>query len=118
MFDVGGGELILILLAVLLLFGPKKIPEVAQMVGKGIRQFRKAQEDLTQQIRDISAETATIVEDRPRPVVKPVPESAPRIPTAPSEMPPPTDEPFTSDHELIVPPRITAAEDPSTEPNA
>ncbi len=69
MFDVGGGELLLILLAVLLLFGPKKIPEVAQMVGKGIRQFRKAQEDLTQQIRDISAETASIVEEPVR--VKP-----------------------------------------------
>jgi len=83
-FDVGGGELLLILLAVLLLFGPKKIPEVAQMVGKGIRQFRKAQEDLTQQIRDISAETASIVEDRPRPTVTPVPESAPRITPAPA----------------------------------
>jgi sec-independent protein translocase protein TatA len=56
MFDVGGGELLLILLVVILLFGPKKIPEVAQQVGKGIRQFRRAQEDLKQQIRDISAE--------------------------------------------------------------
>ena len=58
MFDVGGGELILILLVILLLFGPKKIPEFAQQVGRGIRQFRKAQEDLTQQIRDISADVA------------------------------------------------------------
>lgn len=57
MFDVGGGELMLILLVVLLLFGPKKIPEFAQQVGRGLRQFRKAQEDLTQQIRDISAES-------------------------------------------------------------
>ncbi len=56
MFDVGGGELLLIVLVVILLFGPKKIPEVAQQVGKGIRQFRRAQEDLKQQIRDISAE--------------------------------------------------------------
>lgn len=93
MFDVGGGELILILLAVLLLFGPKKIPEVAQMVGKGIRQFRKAQEDLTQQIRDISAESASIVEDRPRPVVTPVPESAPRIASTPAADSDPTTEP-------------------------
>ena len=58
MFDVGGGELILILLVILLLIGPKKIPEFAQQVGRGIRQFRKAQEDLTQQIRDISADVA------------------------------------------------------------
>ena len=58
MFDVGGGELILILLVVLLLFGPKKLPELARSVGKGLRQVRRAQEDLTQQIRDISAEVA------------------------------------------------------------
>lgn len=64
MFDVGGGELMLILLAILLLFGPKKIPEFAQMVGKGLRQFRKAQEDLTQQIRDISAEVA-VTDNKP-----------------------------------------------------
>jgi TatA/E family protein of Tat protein translocase len=56
MFDVGGGELVLILLVVLLLFGPKSIPDLARTVGKGLRQVRKAQEDLTQQIRDISAE--------------------------------------------------------------
>ena len=56
MFDVGGGELILIFIAVLLLFGPKKIPEVMKMAGKGLRQFRQAQEDLKTQLRDISAD--------------------------------------------------------------
>lgn len=59
MFDVGGGELIVILLIILLLFGPKKIPEFMQMVGKGIRQFKKAQEDLTEQIRDLSTQDPT-----------------------------------------------------------
>ena len=63
MFDVGGGELIVVLLVILLLFGPKKIPEFAQMVGKGLRKFRMAQEELTQQIRDISAEAAIREED-------------------------------------------------------
>jgi len=56
MFDVGGGELLLIFLAVLLLFGPKKIPEVMRSVGKGLRQFRDAQEGLKQQMRDLSAD--------------------------------------------------------------
>ncbi|MCB0712634.1 MAG: twin-arginine translocase TatA/TatE family subunit [Ignavibacteriae bacterium] len=50
MFDLGGGELLLILVAVLLLFGPKKLPELAQGLGKGLRQFRKAQQDFTEQI--------------------------------------------------------------------
>ncbi len=43
MFDnIGGGELILILVAILIFFGPKKIPELAQNLGKGIREFKKA----------------------------------------------------------------------------
>ena len=54
-----------ILLAILLLFGPKKIPEVMQMFGKGMREFRKAQENLRQQIRDISTEVDTVVQSPP-----------------------------------------------------
>lgn len=58
MFDVGGAELIVIILAVIMLFGPKSIPKFMQQLGRGVRQFRKAQEELTQQIRDISADAA------------------------------------------------------------
>lgn len=56
MFDVGGGELLLIVLVVLLLFGPNKIPEIASMVGKGIRKVREAQNEITQHVRDISTD--------------------------------------------------------------
>lgn len=56
MFDIGGAEFLMIGLAILLLFGPKKIPEVMRSVGKGIRYFRQAQEDFKTQIRDISTE--------------------------------------------------------------
>lgn len=76
MFDVGGFELVVIILAIILLFGPKSIPKFMQQVGRGVRQFRKAQEDLTQQIRDISADAAIqdalSVDAPPRPVVTPV----------------------------------------------
>lgn len=58
MFDVGGAELIVIVLAIIMLFGPKSIPKFMQQIGRGVRQFRKAQEELTQQIRDISADAA------------------------------------------------------------
>ncbi len=58
MFDVGGAEFLVIILAILVLFGPKSLPDFARQMGKGLRQFRKAQEDLTQQIRDISADAA------------------------------------------------------------
>ena len=43
---IGYQELILIFLIVLLLFGGKKIPEIARGMGKGIREFRKAKEDI------------------------------------------------------------------------
>ena len=41
-FGVGGTELILILLAVLILFGAKKIPDFAKGLGQGIKEFKKA----------------------------------------------------------------------------
>src|SRR5688500_16765405 len=50
MFDLGGGELLLIVLAVLVLFGPKKLPELAQSLGRGMREFKRAQREFTDQI--------------------------------------------------------------------
>jgi sec-independent protein translocase protein TatA len=45
MGNIGTTELILILLVVLVFFGSKKIPELAQGIGKGIREFKKATSD-------------------------------------------------------------------------
>lgn len=56
MFDVGGGELLLILLAVIILFGPKKIPEIARLFGKGLRQFREAQTEIKTHIDKLQNE--------------------------------------------------------------
>ena len=56
MFDLGGGELLLILVAVLILFGPKKLPELAQGLGKGLRQFKQAQQEFTDQINNAFTE--------------------------------------------------------------
>lgn len=50
MFDIGGGELLLILIVVLVAFGPKKLPELAQSLGRGIREFKRAQRDFAEQI--------------------------------------------------------------------
>ncbi len=47
---IGAQELLLILLVVLLLFGAKKIPELAQGLGKGIREFRKAVRDTKEEL--------------------------------------------------------------------
>jgi sec-independent protein translocase protein TatA len=41
-FNLGGGEIILILALVLILFGAKKLPELAKGLGTGIKEFKKA----------------------------------------------------------------------------
>ncbi len=46
MSNLGGQELLLILFIVLLFFGPSKLPELARGLGKGMREFKKAQADL------------------------------------------------------------------------
>lgn len=73
MFDVGGGELLLIVLVILLLFGPKHLPELSRMLGKGWRQLQKAQEELRHQLRELSAELAetSSVERRSTPPMVP-----------------------------------------------
>lgn len=46
--QLGMGELIIIFLVVLLLFGANQIPKVAKGMGEGIREFKKAARDLSQ----------------------------------------------------------------------
>lgn len=46
MGNIGTTEIILILLVVLVFFGSKKIPELAQGIGKGIREFKKATREI------------------------------------------------------------------------
>jgi sec-independent protein translocase protein TatA len=46
MFGLGAPELVLIFVVILLLFGGKKLPELARGLGKGIREFKKAKDDI------------------------------------------------------------------------
>ncbi|MFC2638295.1 MAG: twin-arginine translocase TatA/TatE family subunit [Mitsuokella sp.] len=48
MFGIGAPELILILVVGLIVFGPGKLPEMGRTLGKGLREFRKASNALTQ----------------------------------------------------------------------
>jgi len=48
--SIGTPELIIIMLVVLLLFGSKRLPELAKGIGKGVRQFKKAMEDVKEEI--------------------------------------------------------------------
>lgn len=51
-FNFGGGEIFVILMFVLLFFGSKRIPEVARNLGRGIRQFKNAADDIQRDITD------------------------------------------------------------------
>lgn len=51
MFGLGAQELLLILLIVILLFGAKKIPEIARGLGKSVAEFKKGARDLDEEIK-------------------------------------------------------------------
>lgn len=50
MFGLGTPEIILIAIVILVLFGAKKIPELMQGLGKGIKEFKKASSDIEKDI--------------------------------------------------------------------
>lgn len=53
--NISGGEILVILVVVYLVFGPKKIPELARMLGKGINEMRRATNEIRNEInREIS----------------------------------------------------------------
>lgn len=49
---ISGGELVVVLLLVLLLFGAKRLPEMARTFGKGLRDIRHAADEVKHQITD------------------------------------------------------------------
>ncbi len=57
----GGFEMVIIVLVILLLFGAKRIPELARGIGQGINEFRKASDDIKKEIdkgkQDVSNST-------------------------------------------------------------
>ncbi|MEE2835803.1 MAG: twin-arginine translocase TatA/TatE family subunit [Myxococcota bacterium] len=55
-FGLGTTELVMVLAVVLILFGPKKLPELAKGLGKGLREFRKASDEVGQAIQEASIE--------------------------------------------------------------
>ncbi|MBI5608815.1 MAG: twin-arginine translocase TatA/TatE family subunit [Deltaproteobacteria bacterium] len=72
-FGIGGGELALIIIVLLIFVGPDKLPQVAKTVGTGLRDLRRAanlaqhelrqgMEELTREVQDAAADVRTVVE--------------------------------------------------------
>jgi TatA/E family protein of Tat protein translocase len=69
MFGIGMPELLLILGLALIVLGPKKLPELAKALGKGLAEFRRATDELKSEFRqmerevDEASQTATLKDD-------------------------------------------------------
>lgn len=50
--NIGPWELVLVLVIALIIFGPGKLPEVAKSVGKGINEFKRASNEVKQQVQE------------------------------------------------------------------
>lgn len=87
MFGIGVPELVLILIIGLIVFGPGKLPEMGRTLGKGIREFRKASNALSQAIN--------------------APEYQPQQPAAPAPQP---QQPAAAPQESAAPAAKPAAE--------
>jgi sec-independent protein translocase protein TatA len=59
LFNLGGGEIILILALILILFGAKKLPELAKGLGQGIKEFKKATKEVTDEVQSAMDEPSS-----------------------------------------------------------
>jgi TatA/E family protein of Tat protein translocase len=65
MFGIGFQEMLIILVVVLIFFGPKRLPDLAKSLGKGIAEFKKASEEVRKGIEDAVKEES--VAETPKP---------------------------------------------------
>ena len=85
LFNLGGGEIILILALVLILFGAKKLPELAKGLGTGIKEFKKATRDVTEEMLSAMEEPPP-QPPRSLPPAAPQPEAQQTIPQSTPEI--------------------------------
>jgi sec-independent protein translocase protein TatA len=78
--SIGPGELILILIIALVVLGPGKLPDVAQSLGRSVREFRKAATDVSEAGK-LDGSTSSATSAQPAPTAP----AAPPAPPAPVE---------------------------------
>ncbi|UCC48703.1 MAG: twin-arginine translocase TatA/TatE family subunit [Gemmatimonadota bacterium] len=65
--NIGWTEFLVILAIALIFFGPRRLPGIAQAIGKSLREFQKALNEVKSEIAEASRE----MEERPGPVIRP-----------------------------------------------
>ena len=83
LMGLGGWEMVIVVIAILLLFGAKKIPELAKGLGTGIKEFKKATREVTDEIQN-SADDKSVAQNKSAP---PTPSRA-DLPVSQSTPPP------------------------------
>jgi sec-independent protein translocase protein TatA len=77
MFGIGAPELLIILVVALLVLGPKRLPEMARSLGRGMAEFRRASNEFT---RSLTASVEEPPPAPPAPTVKPPAEAEKKTP--------------------------------------
>jgi sec-independent protein translocase protein TatA len=70
--SIGFGEIVVILLLALIIFGPKRLPEMGKTVGKSLRDFRRATTEIKSELREGLDEVPSVqAEERAKGVAQP-----------------------------------------------
>lgn len=99
---IGAGEMMLVALIGLLLFGGKGLPDMARTVGKAVREFKKATANVEEEVK-------RVMNEEPAPKPRPRPRPAPLAAPAPGPAPSPASAPA---------PDASATPEPRAEPPA
>ena len=76
--SLGPAEILVVLVIALLVFGPNKMPDIARQVGKGMREFKRVQQHLKSELRDVVSEFDAPSSATPTVDVDPVPMLPPK----------------------------------------
>lgn len=103
MFGIGFPEMLVILVVGLIFFGPKKLPDIARQLGKGVAEFKKATDDVKKNFTDAVSDAQSSImnppktEDPPSPVLPDPPAVDPNVRMAAAEPAPDAEPVSTSD---------------------
>ena len=90
MFGIGFQEMLIILVVVLIFFGPKRLPDLAKSLGKGIAEFKKASDEVRKGIDEAVREAEAEETDPDSPPPGDAPRSDPPPSAASDPAPPPS----------------------------
>lgn len=74
--NLGFGELLLIMIAALVIFGPSKLPELGRTLGQSIREFKKATQAISEEVTKVASEEIGAARTETKPDVTPRPAPA------------------------------------------